>query len=151
MFFQKTEEPQEKNTRAAPFSIQEAKCASDIYINDLWKAIKERISFTDLSESPCAYTEAPAEGIFSIYNRVITGRELLNIGNAVALTRVSMHGPPPATPESAALAKQAMAHFQSKYGERYCTAMWRPGATSNTVKKSRSQALGVLKHNVSFH
>ena len=110
-----------------------------IYINDLWKAIKERISFTDLSESPCAYTEAPAEGIFSIYNRVITGRELLNIGNAVALTRVSMHGPPPATPESAALAKQAMAHFQSKYGERYCTAMWRPGATSNTVKKAEAK------------
>ena len=32
VLFKKTEEPQEKNTREAPFSIhQEAKCASDIY------------------------------------------------------------------------------------------------------------------------
>ena len=110
-----------------------------MYIEDLWKAIKARTAFTDLSESPCAFTEAPAEGIFSIYNRVITGREGLSIGNAVSLTRVALHGPPPATPDSASLAEAAMKNYQSKYGERYCTLMWRPGITSRTVQKVESK------------
>ena len=109
------------------------------YIEDLWKFIKKRVDCTDLSESTCAYTEAPAEGIFSIYNRVITGRERLNIDHAVSLTRVAIHGPPPATQDSASLAKEAMKNYKSKYGERYCTLYWKPGVTSSTVKKIESK------------
>ena len=53
----------------------------------------------------CIYI-APAEGIFSIYSKVIEGRESLTIENAVALTRVALHGPPPAIEESASLSKK---------------------------------------------
>ena len=105
------------------------------YIKELWKAIENRKQYTDLSPSACAYTEAPAEGIFSIYSRVTTGRERLSIGNAVSLTRVALHGPPPATPEAAILAKAAMSNYKSQYGERYCTLGWKPGATSTTMKR----------------
>ena len=79
----KLEEPQERNTRTDIFSIHDAKSVCDTYTNDLWKFIKIRIQKTDFSDNPCAFTEAPAEGIFSIYDRIITGRESLNLGNAV--------------------------------------------------------------------
>ena len=42
LFF-KSEEPQEKQTRSIDFTIQEAKTASEKYISDLWKAIKESL------------------------------------------------------------------------------------------------------------
>ena len=134
-FFSIIEEPHERNTRSEVFSIEDAKQASSRYIEDLWRFIQKRVVCTDLTESACAYTEAPAEGIFSIYGRVITGRESLSIDHAVALTRVVIHGPPPATQDSASLAKEAMKNFKSKYGERYCTLYWKPGITSSTVKK----------------
>ena len=136
----KLEEPQERNTRADIFSIHDAKSVCDTYTTDLWKFIKMRIQKTDFSDNPCAFTEAPAEGIFSIYDRIITGRESLNLGNAVSLTRIALHGPPPATPDSAKLAENAMQNYCSKYGERYCTLHWRPGVTSCTVKKIESKS-----------
>ena len=66
------------------------------------KATKARGAFKDLSDTPC-FTEAPADGIFSIYSNVIQGRDGLTIENAVALTRVELHDPPLATEESASL------------------------------------------------
>ena len=101
--FSKLEEPFEKNTRATPFTIIDAKTACESYISGLWRAVADRVKYTDLSECSCCYTEAPAEGIFSIYDRIISGREKLSIDNAVALTRVSIHGPPPATKDSEAI------------------------------------------------
>ena len=68
----------DKNTRSTAFTILDAKAACESYIQDLWKAIATRITYTDLSDSPCAFTEAPAEGVFSIYNIIVTGRECLN-------------------------------------------------------------------------
>ena len=101
----------------------------------MWKAIKERVCYTDLSETPFAFTEAPAEGIFSIYSSVIGGRESLTIDKSVALTRVALYGPPSATEDSAKLVKAAVQHYPSTYRERYCTVHWRQGTTSDTVNK----------------
>ena len=134
----KNEEPHERNTRTQEndcFTISSAQAASDFYITQLWKAIRKRCAFTDLSDSPCAFSEAPAEGIFSVYGYVSERRERLTVENAVRLTRLALHGPPPATEESATLAKEAMENYPSKYGERFCTVQWRKGMTSNTVKK----------------
>ena len=70
-----------------------------------------------------------------MYGYVSERREGLTVENAVRLTRLALHGPPPATEESATLAKEAMENYPSKYGERFCTVQWRKGMTSNTVKK----------------
>ena len=70
-----------------------------------------------------------------MYGNVIEGRETLTIDNAVRLTRVVLHGPPPATEESANLSKEALEKFPSKFGERFCTLQWRQGMTSSTVQK----------------
>ena len=101
----------------------------------MWKAIETRVKFTDLSDNTCAFTESPAEGMFSIYSSVIEGKERLTVANAVALTRIALHGPPPATEESAILSEEAMKNDSSQHGERFCTVMWKEGMTSNTVKK----------------
>ena len=77
--------------------------------------------------------------VYSAFTEVTTGRERLSIGNAVSLTRVALYGPPSATPEAAILAKAAMSNYKSKYGERYCTLGWKPGATSTTVKRIQSK------------
>ena len=119
--FSKLEEPQERHTRADIFYINDAKSVCDTYTTDLCKFIKLRIEKTDFSDNPCAFTEAPAEGIFSIYDRIITGRESLNLADAVSLTRIPLHGPPPVTSNSAELAENALQNYSSKYGERYCT------------------------------
>ena len=72
----------------------------------------------------------------------MTGRERLNLADAVSLTRIALHGPPPATSDSAKLAENALQNYSSKYGERYCTLNWRPGpgVTSSTVKKVESKS-----------
>ena len=38
------------------FNIDEAKSASEAYIRMLWKAVADRTTYTDLSESSCSYT-----------------------------------------------------------------------------------------------
>ena len=76
---------------------------------------------------------------YSVYARIITDRERLNIGHTLSLTRIAIHGPPSATPDSANLTKTAMEYDQSKYGKRYCTLHWKPDVTSSTVTKVQSK------------
>ena len=97
------------------------------------------MALTDFSASPCAFSEAPAESIFSIYGRVTEGRESLNITNAVALTRIACHGPPVGTFEAKSLAEEALQDYPSKYGARFCTHMWFKGATSKAMKKVQNK------------
>ena len=132
--FSDNENPQKRNTRAPTFSISSAKTAAEAYIDALWSC-KKRVQFTDLSNSPCAFSEAPAETVFSIYSRVTQGREAFSICKAVALTRVALHGPPVTTSSSKDFIKSAMDRFESKYGPRFCTKMWFKGAKSSTLKK----------------
>ena len=108
-----------KRTRSDPFTIDDAVQISDVYIDSLWTAIRSRLSYTDMSESAVAYNEAPAEGIFSTYARVSTGRPRATHDHLVALTRIAAHGPPVATPAAAELSKDALKNLKSIYGERF--------------------------------
>ena len=132
------QESYDRATRSAPFSMNDAKAASLLYTDLLWRAIRKRLQFTDLTQSPCAYSEAPAEGIFSIYGRVSKGRESATVDHLVALTRVAAHGPPAGTEDAAKLSKDAMQNFKSRYGERFCSRLWMLGNTSSTVTNLRS-------------
>ena len=68
---------------------------------------------------------------------------MLTIGNAVAATRVVVHGPPPATPDSAEISKAAMTKLIIALNLLH----WRPGETSNTWMKVESQSwLGIGNH-----
>ena len=52
---------------------------------------------TDFSESQCAFSEASAETVVSVYGRVTEGRGSMSISNAVGLTRIALHELPNAT------------------------------------------------------
>ena len=126
-------------TRSDAFTAVDAKKVADRYSEQLWKGIKKRLKFTDLSNSPCSYSEAPAEGIFSVLSRVSNGRESATIEHLVALTRIAVHGPPASTEASAKLAEEAMKHFTSQYGERFCSKLWCPGKTSSTISTLKAK------------
>ena len=94
---------------------------------------------TDFSNSPCAFSETPAESIFSTYARVTGAREPMIIKHAVALTGIACHVPPVVTPEASALAEEALEQYTSIHGASFCTHMWFKGATSEVFRKIRSQ------------
>ena len=109
------------------------KKVADRYSEQLWKGIKKRL------KSPCSYSEAPAEGIFSVLSRVSNWTESATIEHLVALTRIAVHGPPASTEASAKLAEEAMKHFTSQYGERFCSKLWCPGKTSSTISTFKAK------------
>ena len=137
--FFSNEDPYDRHTRAELDTIKDAKKESDKYTTELWAGIERRLAYTDISESPCAFSEAPAEGIFSVYENITNGRESLTIEHAVALARIAVHGPSPAVADSAKFAEAAMKNFKSKLGERFCTLLWKPGYTSKTLKNLQNK------------
>ena len=50
------------------------------------------MEYTDLSHGSTCYSEAPAEGLFSLLEKVLNGRESLALDCAEALTRLSLEG-----------------------------------------------------------
>ena len=143
LFNIENEEPKERVTRHAienEFTIDHAKEIADAYTDALWVAINKRLEYADLADlSSCAFSEAPAESVFSVYARVTDGRESLTVNHAVCLLRVSMHGPPPSTTAAEELAGTALANFNSHLGERFCTQMWFKGKTSKTIKNQQDK------------
>ena len=101
---------------------------------------------TNFSNSPCAFSEAPAESIFSTYTWMTGARESMTIDHAVALTRIAYHGPPVATPEARALAEEAILveQYASIYGPRICTHMWFKGAKHPKSLGRYKAEVGVL-------
>ena len=129
----------ERVTRGESFNATEAKKAVDSYTHYLWKAIRKRLSKTDMTQSPCAFSEAPAEGIFSIMERVKQGRGSLSVKHLVQLSRLAAHGPPASTEAAMHLSKAALKNYKSQYGERFCTQFWVPGKTSKIVSELQSK------------
>ena len=113
-------------------SVSVIKC----YIKSLWKNINDRLEFTDIGYST-SFSEAPAESVFSVYERVIAGRESLSFKRASALVRVMMEGPGIATDSAKELSRKALQRHTAKshLGERFCGVKWVPEMISNTVSK----------------
>ena len=83
---------------------------------------------------PTSYNEAPAQGLFSVLERVLNGRESLSLDCAEALTRISLEGPGVATMEGYDLSKKALQLWRG-YGERFTTAEWIPGMKQKSMKE----------------
>ena len=129
-----------KRTHSDLFNIDDAVEISDAYIDSLWTAIRSRLSYTDISESAAAYSEAPAEGIFSTYARVSTGRPCASHDHLVELTRIAAHVHPVATPAGAELGKDSLKNLKRLYGERFCTQTWFQGKTFNKVQALKNKS-----------
>ena len=61
-FFVSTEAPADRHTRAEPYTIQDDKKDSDKYTSELWAGVERRLPYTDVSSSPCAFSEATCRG-----------------------------------------------------------------------------------------
>ena len=83
---------------------------------------------------PTSYNEAPAQGLFSVLERVLNGRESLSLDCAEALTRISLEGPGIVSMEGYDLSKKALQLWKG-YGERFTTAGWIPGMKQKSMKE----------------
>ena len=120
------------------FTVEDAVDIVNSYTDWLWEAVDNRIQYAGLEDmSSCAFSEAPAEGVFSVYQRVSKGRKRLTLAHASALTRVSMHGPSVITADSAEMAKAAFEHFSNHLVEIFCTLFWFKGKASATINKQQ--------------
>ena len=67
-----------KNTRSMkdPMSVIKT-CVQCLktFINSFWSEVADRTAFAGLETGPTSYSEAPAEGVFSVIEYVMTGRE----------------------------------------------------------------------------
>ena len=109
------------------------------YVTKFWIEIRERIKFTDLSDGPTSFSEAPAESVFSVWERITSNRESLTIAHTIALVRVAMEGPAASTKASLNVSKTALNNWPSHLGERFTTANWKPGLISKTVAKIQKE------------
>jgi len=110
------------------------------YITSFWLEMRARYDLTDLGAGPTSFSEAPAESVFSVWERVSTGRPSLKLENVVALVRVGMEGPPASSKGSLHLSTKALNRWPGKHGERFTTSNWRPGVVSKTISKIQGQS-----------
>jgi hypothetical protein len=110
------------------------------YITSFWLEMRARYDLTDLGAGPTSFSEAPAESVFSVWERVSTGRPSLKLENVVALVRVGMEGPPASSKGSLHLSTKALNRWPGKHGERFTTRNWRPGVVSKTISKIQGQS-----------
>ena len=106
------------------------------YITMLWTGIKTRLDEADTRGLNCiAFSEAPAEGVFSVWERVISGRESMTLAHANALLRVSKEGPPAGSKLAYKVSKKAIDLWPSSQDERFTTKLWFSGLTEKPIRK----------------
>ena len=80
--------------------------------------ISRRLDICDTRSLNCtSFSEAPAESIFSSWDRFQTGRESLKHDNIVAMIRVAREGPPAASKAAFKISDRALELWPSKRGE----------------------------------
>ena len=90
--------------------------------------ISRRLDICDTRSLNCtSFSEAPAESIFSSWDRFQTGRESLKHDNIVAMI------PPAASKAAFKISDRALELWPSKRGERFTTHKWFTGATSRRI------------------
>ena len=106
------------------------------YITKLWTGIRTRLDEADTRDLSClAFSEAPAEGLFSVWERVISGRESMTLAHANTLLRVSKENPPAGSKSAYKASKKALNLWPSSQGERFITKLWFPGLTKKPIRK----------------
>ncbi len=106
------------------------------YITKLWAGISARLDEADTRDLNCtSFSEAPAEGVFSVWERVTSGRASMTLAHANALLRVSKEGPPAGSTSAYKVSQKALDVWPSSHGERFTTKLWFPGSTEKSIRK----------------
>ena len=93
------------------------------YVDILFAEIADRMEHSD-KDGTTAWSEAPAESIFSVFKMVLQGRQSLSVGHTVALCRLVTNGPDPATVEAEELMKTAADEYPARNGLEFTTQSW---------------------------
>ena len=109
--------------------------AVNSYIGNLWVEVQSRLRYTDCSDGATSFSEAPAESIFSYYERIRKGRESLTLARSNILVRVQLEGPKVATQMSKELSKNSLKRHKSHLKERFTTKNWKPSMVSKTISR----------------
>lgn len=113
--------------------IEEESESVKLFIIRFWDAIDRRLKFTDLDAGATCYSEAPAEGVFSVIERILNDRENINLDALESQTRVSLEGPGVATMDGYNLSKEALKLWDKGKGERFTTEHWIPGLKQKSM------------------
>ena len=81
------------------------------------------------------YSEAQAEGFFSVWERNKAEKGSMTLAHANAMLRVSREGPSAGTRAALGISTKALELWPSGLGERFTTEHWFVGATSKTINK----------------
>ena len=123
-----------RNTPTKVALIEEIRLEIKDYISKLWLGIRNRLDVADTREFNCvSFSEAPAEGVFSVWERITAGKVSLTLAHANAMLRVSKEGPKAGTNKALQISEKALDLWPS--GERFTTINWMPGMVSKSVKK----------------
>ena len=114
-------------------NISSSKEAVVAYIKNLWVEVQSRLKYSDCTDGATSFSEAPAESIFSYYERIHEGRESLSLDRSNSLVRIALEGPTAATEMAKELSKESLKRHKSHLGERFTTANWRPPMISKTI------------------
>ena len=129
----------QRQTRLSPTTttlLQETKDELSDYITNLWLGIRTRLDIADTRDLNCtSFSEAPAEGVFSVWERVTEGRGSMTLAHCNAMLRVSKEGPPAGGATALKVSTQAVQLWPSELGERFTTMKWYLGKTSQLVSK----------------
>ena len=107
------------------------------YIDGLWKGISERLCFFD-KDGTTNWSEAPAEGVFSILSYIIEHKPSLSVEHMIMLCRIVKEGPSPATKPAVAITKRALGNWQSSSSNakgHFVSQKYMIRMTSPTVQK----------------
>ena len=118
----------------ASFSPKTAMKTMKDYIEELSNGIADRLKFFD-RHGPTAWSEAPAEGVFSILGRIVETKPSLKVSHITKLCRVVREGPSPASKDAINITKTSIDKWPGKFGRgtRFTTNKYIKGMTSSTV------------------
>ena len=108
------------------------------FISMFWDGVQSRIAQTDISPGNTSFSEAPAEGVFSVIERVMEGRSCLELNVVEAITRVVLEGPAVATTEGYNLSKEALSKWNDGKGEHFTTEKWMKGMQSKGIAECQA-------------
>ena len=100
------------------------------YVESLWEGISKRLDFCDKGGTT-TWSEAPAEGIFSILSYIIENKPGLSVEHMFQLCRIVKEGPAPATKAAVNISKKA---FHRKY---FCSNFISLATISKIEKQKR--------------
>ena len=88
--------------------IEEESESVKLFISNFWDGVQSRLEYADLDAGATCYSEAPAEGVFSVIENILNGRECLDLDSLEALKRIALEGPGVSTIEGYNLSKEAL-------------------------------------------